>query len=334
MLKNIEDIDNRKTLKVALIQPNIDPFEKWGAGTLSKWESFNRQFEKLLNETKALKKENVNLVVWPETAIPFYLLLPQSEQYYQRLRKDIDSLQIGIFTGIPHAEFVDEQNASVTADRIPNTNIYYETYNSAILIQPKVPIGPIYKKVILVPYAERVPHAELFKFLIEPLKWSVGISSWGKGMDTVVFVFFQKDSMKFSGMICYESVYPHFVREFSKRGAEFLTIITNDSWYGNTSGPYQHSAYASFRAVENRKWIIRCANGGISGFIDPTGRIHQQSTMYQSIVLIDNIIPNNKSTFYIKFGDVFAQFCFGVAGMGLICAGIFWITRKGKKSYG
>ena len=154
--------------------------------------------------------------------------------------------------------------------------MFAESYNSTVLIQSGRTLGPIHKKTILVPFAERIPYAETFRFLIEPLKWNVGISSWGKGEDTIVYSLPLHDGrkIKFSGMICYESAYPNYVREFVKRGAEFLVILTNDSWWGNTSGAYQHASFASLRAVETRRWIVQCANGGISMIVDPAGTTH------------------------------------------------------------
>jgi apolipoprotein N-acyltransferase len=121
-------------------------------------------------------------------------------------------------------------------------------------------------------------------------------------------------------MICYESVYPHYVREFVRNGAEFLVIITNDSWWGNTSGAYQHAAFASFRAIETRRWIVRCANGGISGFVDPTGRMHQATDLYSAVILSGEIEARSDKTVYVRVGDALAQLCAVLAGGTLLIA--------------
>jgi apolipoprotein N-acyltransferase len=136
---------------------------------------------------------------------------------------------------------------------------------------------------------------------------------WGKGADTVLFSTTLRDGSRASlaSMICYESVYPDFVREFVRRGAEFLVILTNDSWWGNTPGAYQHASYASIRAVENRRWIVRVANGGISGFVDPTGAFHQETELYTARTLDGTIQLRSDRTFYSTYGDLFAQMCLG-----------------------
>ena len=232
------------------------------------------QLNYYFNETKQLSKFKPDIIFWPETAIPFHILLPRYALYCSDLLSLADTLKLPIYTGLPTAEYFDSLHAPATAERIGASNIYMESYNSAVLIQPNRIAGQIHKKTILVPFAERIPYAETFRFLIEPLKWNIGISSWGKGEDTVVCLLHLKDGrqVKFSGMICYESVYPNYVREFVKRGAEFLVIITNDSWWGNTSGAYQHASFASLRAVETRRWVVQCANGGISMVVDPQAK--------------------------------------------------------------
>jgi apolipoprotein N-acyltransferase len=110
-------------------------------------------------------------------------------------------------------------------------------------------------------------------------------------------------------MICYESVYPDFVRQFVQRGAQFLVIITNDSWWGNTSGAYQHASYASIRAIENRRWIIRAANGGISGLIDPSGTFRHKTQLYSASTFQGSIELRTELTFYAIHGDIFAVAC-------------------------
>ena len=219
-------------------------------------------------------------------------------------------------------EYFDSLNAPATAQKINGTEIFAESCNSAIFIQPKCVPGPIHKKSILVPFAERIPYAETFRFLIEPLKWNVGISSWGKGEDTLSYTLplNNRGISKFSGMICYESVYPNYVREFVKRGAEFLVVITNDSWWGNTSGAYQHASFASLRAVETRRWVVQCANGGISMIVDPTGTTRLATSLYSKTQFVSDIFLRSEMTFYVKYGDLIAQLCIAASVMILIAA--------------
>ena len=300
-----------QTLNIGIVQPNIDPWEKWSTKGANPWASYDKQLADYMRETKALAQQPTDLIVWPETAVPFRILLPGNMMYWRWLRENLDSTGTPVLTGLPYTVFYDSASAPVTASRDAVRNRYYDDFNSTALLVPGRDTGPVYKKIVLVPFAERIPYAATFKFLIEPLKWNVGIGMWGKGSDTVLFSLpvRNKPEMKFASMICYESVYPNFVREFVVRGAQFLVIITNDSWWGNTPGAYQHASYASIRAIETRRWIVRAANGGISGFVDPGGTYHSETRLYTSATFHGTIEPRSELTFYARHGDVFAGAC-------------------------
>jgi len=298
------------TVNVGVVQPNVDPFDKW--------KNRSEQMPILMTYTEKLAREKTDLVVWPETAIPLFILQPQYSDYLSSFRLILDSLRLSVLTGLPSLVYYDSASTPITAQKSLVSGMHYEEFNSTTTFVPGQNVSPVYRKIVLVPFAERIPYAETFRFLIEPLKWNVGIGMWGIGKDTVVFSVPLRNghSVRFSSVICYESVYPDFVRQFVKRGAQFLVIITNDSWWGNTSGAYQHVSYASLRAVENRRWIVRSANGGISGFIDPTGRIHDETKLYDTATIHGTIESRGDMTFYALHGDVFAVLC--VAGTALL----------------
>ena len=295
-----------REIRVSVVQPNIDPWEKWGKPSGAKWLIYEQQVAILDSLTRARSLDNPDLIVWPETATPFHLLLPAYRPYLERVKRLVAEVGGVLLTGLPHARFFDASNAPVTARRIGETDQYVESYNSATTISPDGTIGPVYGKVVLVPFAERLPHAETLRFLIEPLKWNVGISSWGMGTDTTVFSFRTRsgEEARFSAMVCYESVYPEYVRAFVQRGAEFLVIITNDSWWGNTTGAYQHAAYAAVRAVEFRRWVVQGANGGISLVVDPSGRTVRRSSLFERSSWTETVRPRQEMTFYAQHGDV------------------------------
>lgn len=322
IISRYENEPGGTSLSVGVIQPNFDPWEKWGEGLINRWDAYEQQFRTFQHQTKLLVRQepNLDLIVWPETAIPFQILLPTYSGFLQTMQETVDSVRTPIFTGLAHRMFYDSLHAPITATQSRYGNIYFDDFNSATLFEPNSYIGPIYKKIILVPFAERIPYAETFRFLIEPLKWNVGIGMWGIGKDSIMFSLPSTGSerINFSGIICYESVYPNYVRQFVKKGAQFLIIISNDSWWGNTSGAYQHASYASFRAIENRRWIIRSTNGGISTFVDPLGRLHNETRLYSAANLKGEIQPRNEQTFYTKHGDLFALVC-------LFCSGLFII---------
>ncbi len=293
-----------KLVRIGIIQPNIDPWEKWN--TIQEV----KQIEIQLNMSNEIA-DSSDLIIWPETGIPFYIFLPQYEVYLNELRDSVNRKRFSLLTGFPDIQFfnrIDEKVPKTAKKSKINGNIY-TTYNSSFLITPNSKEIQKYSKIRLVPFSERVPYAEILNFLNFP-EWDVGISGWEIGKDTTVFILPLKnsDTVKFSNLICYESIYPTFVKDFVRKGAEFLTIITNDSWWGDTFGPYQHERYAILRAIENRRWIARCANGGISCFIDPYGKVYNPTSMFEQASIHMGIYTNGKLTFYTEKGDLIPEF--------------------------
>jgi apolipoprotein N-acyltransferase len=285
-------------LRVGIVQPNIDPWAKWeGASTFAGRE---KQVQQFLEMTGRQKESGVQMSVWPETAILFDL--PTMRDECDKVKRVLDSLNTSIVSGYIDYEYYVAGKAPVSSSVIRSTSIHYDSYNSILYLEPKHEHVQSYAKMRLVPFAERIPYAESIPFLIEPLRWGVGISNWGIGKDSTVF----EDSSshtRFLAMVCYESIFPEFVSSFVKRGAEFLVFITNDSWWGNTSGARQHCQFAVLRAVENRRWVVRCANGGISCFIDPYGRVYDKTLMYTEASITRAIEPRTAQTFYTRHGD-------------------------------
>jgi apolipoprotein N-acyltransferase len=298
-----------RRVTVGIVQPNIDPFEKWQTHA-------EKQLAVLQDMTNEFTNREVDLIVWPETALPFFILAPQHHHVFKRIREQIDTLGVSLFTGIPDFVYYPSPETAPKSSRVNKaTGQRYDYFNSSMLLQPHNTEIQKYAKMILVPFSERVPYAGLFTFL-QTLQWDFGLGGWQIGSDTTVFRLQLRNGAQvwFSNLICYESIYPGFVAEFVRRGAQFLTIITNDSWWGDTFGPYQHQQYAVLRAVENRRWIVRCANGGISCLIDPYGKVIQSAPMFVQTNLIGEIKTRGNLTFYSKYGDIFSQLCFLVSG--------------------
>ncbi len=289
-------------VRIAVVQPNIDPFEKWQ-------ESVNSQLEILKTLTVSVRDSNVDLVLWPETAIPFYILNAKYLSYQHALRKFVDTLGLRLLTGAPDITYY------LPGEEVPvgakgAGDLRYDNYNASMLFQFDKTEIQKYAKINLVPFAEHVPYSEYLSFL-NAAQWNFGLGGWSIGKDSTVFQFTTQAGTEacFSNFICYESVFPGFVASFVNKGAQFITIITNDSWWGNTSGAYQHQRYAVLRAVENRRWVIQCANGGISCFVDPMGNVYDETKLYSQSVLVKDIYLNNELTFYAKHGDWFAEIC-------------------------
>jgi apolipoprotein N-acyltransferase len=309
-------------VRVGMIQPNTDPWKKWEINPENELRNY-------LQMTTDLAAEGPQLVIWPETAIPFRILLGKYSASYHRVKQRIDSLGFALLTGYPETFFYQAASAPPGSRPIEGTKMYYDDFNAIMLLQPKVDSIQKYSKMKLVPFAERVPYAERLSFLVDAVKWNVGISGWGIGKDTTVF-FLKKDgtNIRFSGMVCYESIYPDLVSAFVRKGAQFLVIITNDSWWGNTSGVYQHLEYATLRAIENHRAIARCANGGISCFIDRYGRISEARDLYTQAILVGDVQLSDVQTFYSRHGDVFARACAGIGILAVLGAFIGRFRRK------
>ncbi len=290
-----------RTIKVALLQGNVDPFEKWEAGStetnLILYESMTR--------TAALQKPD--LIIWPETALPFYL---RSEaKYLNRVQSLVDSIGTPVLTGSLDYAYANDTD--------------YDYYNTSFLIEPGSHFVEAYHKMRLVPGSERIPYREYFPFnLIKNWLYdlALGVGDYARGEAYTVFSVNSAAPIRFSTPICYESVFPDLDRRFIARGADMLVIITNDAWFGKTSAPHQHAQFAVFRAIENRVPIARCANTGISCFIDAFGRVTQRTALFQQAAITGALSIHRQETLYTRFGDWFARLCLGIAAAGLLLA--------------
>jgi len=181
------------------------------------------------------------------------------------------------------------------AQRVPD-----KYYNSAFLVRPDGTTAGSYRKMHLVPFGEYVPLKELL-FFAGPLVEAVGPFSAGTKPSLLPV-----DGHPVSVAICYEVVYPNLIRQFVAGGSELLSTITNDAWFGRTSAPYQHFEQASMRAIEEGRYLVRSANTGISGIVDPYGRVLERTDIFQQTVLVGAARMLKASTFYARHGDVIA----------------------------
>lgn len=189
---------------------------------------------------------------------------------------------------------------SQTARKTKNGD-YYDSYNTAISIDKKGNLD-FYHKGKLVPGAEIMPYSKIFKFL-DFLAVDLGGISGSLGSDKKPKVFNTSKNSNLAPLICYESVFPGHVAEFCREGAEILLVITNDGWWRDTDGYKQHMYYATLRAIENRREVLRSANTGISCRIDKLGKIHEQSQWWTREVIPVEVNSFHNLTFYSKYGD-------------------------------
>jgi len=285
-------------LKIGLVQGNIDQSIKWD-------KSFQIETLKIYEKLSSkVAEEKPDLIVWPETATPFFF---QDAKEYQPLVLDIPKkTNAFLLFGTPTYKI---QKGKVNH------------YNSAYLVSPSgEPVGK-YDKIHLVPFGEYVPMQDLL-FFIGSL--GEGIGDFKSGKETFNFSLPQG---KFGVLICFEIIFPDLCRRFVKKGANFLVTITNDAWFGRTSAPYQHFSMATFRAVENRVFVARAANTGITGFIDPRGKILKQGGIFKEEAMDGTIRLSSQKTFYTLYGDIFAWVCSAFSAL-LLAYALFQRPKK------
>lgn len=268
-------------VRAAIVQGNIEQDKKW-----------EPYYQKSVIET--YKRLTINacsfqpsIIVWPETSVPFFF---GTDINYTRELVD----------------FQRELNSYLLFGSIlikEKINNKYLLSNSTVLLDKDGKIAYIYDKIHLVPFGEYVP---LQKFLFFINKLVVGIGDYVAGNN---YIKANTPFGDFATLICYEIIFPGLVRKFYSTGGDFIVNITNDAWFGRTNGPYQHFSMAVFRAIENRKPVIRAANTGVSCFIDSNGRILLTSKLFQESVLTMVLKTDRTKTFYSKYGDLFSYVC-------------------------
>jgi apolipoprotein N-acyltransferase len=278
-------------LGVALLQGNIAQNLKWDRASQEAIFSIYRTLTLDVAADPA-----VDLIVWPEAATPFFFVNDGTFQARQ--------LRLAQEAGRPLLF------GSPTYTRDGNQDVMY---NSAFLVGPEATVLGRYDKIHLVPFGEYMPLRRLLFFLD---KLVVGIGDFRSGEAYTVMAMPQG---RFAVLICFEVIFPELVRQFRRHGAQFLVNLTNDAWFGYSPASYQHLAMVVFRAVENRLPIVRAANTGISAVIDPTGRLRQQTDLFVRTWIKDRIIPaSGPTTFYTRWGDLFAYGCVLVTAASLV----------------
>lgn len=306
-----------QAITVGVIQPNIDPWQKWENDSYRQVE-IHQQIQDSL-----LRTQPIDLLIWSETAIPYLGMNVSSEHNFSFLQRSLIPTHTALLTGFSEiVTFPPSPNLPAMAKPLRGTNNYYAANNSAILLLPDTSKHefPIHRKMRLTPFAEYIPFVEEFPFLVKWLEWGVGISNWMKGtVQKPLPLTFTNNNKYGSGearigcTICIESIFPDFVRNYSVQGANMLVVITNDAWYNHTFGPSQHYEIAAMRAIENRRSVARCANTGISGFIRPSGESYSEAPSYKACGLAQTIELLYHKTMYVRLGDWLPELAFGVS---------------------
>ncbi|MEJ7692804.1 apolipoprotein N-acyltransferase [Daejeonella sp.] len=301
---------------VVVVQPNIDPYEKFGSLHTS------AQIDRMIHLSDSLGQSNTEYFIWPETAIS-----QDTEESNIRMEPNFLAIQNflskykngNVLSGIESFTVYDSQKTE-TARYDDQRRVYFDVFNAAVLIENSTRVQ-FYHKSKLVPGVEQTPFSNSMSFL-KPAFAAFGGSAGSYGKQEEPSVFYSQSGIGAAPVICYESIWGEYVSDYVKKDAQFIAIITNDGWWGNTSGKDQHLLYAKLRAIETRRWVARSANTGISAFINQRGDITQQTKWWVPTALKADINLNEEITFYVKHGDYIALA--GSAGSALF--GIFLLT--------
>jgi apolipoprotein N-acyltransferase len=318
------------TATAVLIQPNLDV----GAGNNwqgLEWDRHIAEFARLAGEecksyiagipqTGAPTSEIVcppypthpDLVVWPESPAPF---IEDDVVFKQALQSIAIAARAPLVVGGIGTDFSQQENA-------------WRDYNSAFVVEADGKMIGRYDKIHLVPFGEYIPFQNLLTFAH---KLTGRVSSFTRGSEHRVF---QLDTQsggrhRYGVFICYEAVFADEVRELARNGAEVLVNISDDGWYGDTSAPWQHLNMARMRAVENRRWLLRDTNTGVTAAIDPYGRVSQSIPRHQVDALPAEFAFRDGITFYTAHGDVFAWLCALLSMGSLGLAGAKFMKSSG-----
>jgi apolipoprotein N-acyltransferase len=273
-------------VRVGVVQGNVPQGQKWDPAYR---ESILDRYVAL---TRSVAREGVDLVVWPESSTPFV---------FGRDAMQTEIMRAGLLQARVPVVFGSDEVIGPT-----------EFYNSAFVMDASGEIRGSYRKMQLVPFGEYIPVRTLL-FFAQPLV--EGFSDFSAGQQLTLLPV---GAHRMSVAVCYEAVFPWLARRAVQQGSQLLATITNDAWYGLSAAPYQHFQQARVRAVETGRYLVRAANTGISGVVDPYGRIVVQSPLFETGTWVGEVRWLDGTTPYVRMGDAVAWACMLVMGAVLL----------------
>ncbi|TYP94946.1 apolipoprotein N-acyltransferase [Fodinibius salinus] len=318
------------TQEVVVVQPNFDSYLQYGG-----LDSPQKANQHLLQLSDSVRTSKTDLIVWPENAIQSSIynrrnISKGSNSTKQLLKQKAREWNTTFIAGATYYEYYDSDETPSLPYK--SNRGAYLPFNAALgFHSDTASLGDssidVYRKHNLVPIVERVPFihflnaADVFNWI----SWNQN-QGYGKGHQANQF---SVGNTQTPALICYDSVYPSWVRKYVNDGAGYLTIITNDGWWGNTSGHEQHYAYARLRAIEFGRWVVRSANNGISGIIAPNGSIKKETPYWEQTAFNYQVPVLNTQTLYARFGDwlPILMLIFSALGIG-------WVGYRNSKDNG
>jgi apolipoprotein N-acyltransferase len=309
------EVQKGENLNVLILQPNVDPYHEKFSGMSS-----DDQINRIVTLAELNITDSTDLIIAPETAL---------SNIWEDSLANGDSLLhpvSGFMLKYPNASFIsgaltqrrlaDGETVSETARLSAHENFYYDIYNSALLFDPIEGVK-VSRKSILVNGVERMPFQKYFSFL-EHFSINLGGTSGSLAAAESPKILTGRAGLQIGSIICFESAFGEFTSQMVLQGADLLVVLTNDGWWKESSGVWQHFGYARLRAIECRKWIAHSANTGISGFINTRGEIVKVADMNKVDVVSTKVELNRTATFYVRYGDYCGRICVALSILVLI----------------
>jgi len=314
---------------VVILQPNIDPYSEKFSGM-----SPEAQINKLMNLTNGMISQSTDLIISPETALPALWedsIQPQDKMLCPIFKLIHDYPNVGFISGaLTMKKSGDDELLYSGAHQSEKGNYFFEVFNSALFLRQTSGLQ-ISHKSILVNGVEKMPFAKYFSFLNKYLLHLGGANGRLSAAKEPV-MFLANDSTQIGPVICFESVFGEFSGALSKRGANMLVVLTNDGWWKSSVGGLQHFNYSRLRAIETRRSIARCANTGISGFINQRGDVLEKTNLNTYEALRSPIVLNGKVTFYSENGDYIGRIS-AVLSLLVVAYMLISLWYKGNKYF-
>ena len=323
-------MESPEQLEVLIIQPNIDPYNKFEAMTQDQQNAIlEEKMEQALKDRKGDSTAAPLLVLSPETFTRDIICgdYPRSRTWrrFTSFLKDYPNVSM-LFGASSYEYIMSDERPTATARHITD-GLWVESHNSALMTDGTTRTELFHKNKLVVG-VEHTPYPAVFCRIDDMLGGVMG-RCVGQGDITLLNVRpIEGQAIPIGCAICYESVYGEYYTDYVRNGARAMAIITNDAWWGDTPGYRQHLSYASIRAIETRRAIARCANTGISAIISPSGEILQPTPWWEPAVIKAHVPLREDITFYVSHGDITGRICTFLFMLLLLALVVRFVTKK------
>ncbi len=313
---------------VLIIQPNIDPYAEKFSGM-----SPEEQLDRIVSLVKSNVSDSTDLIIAPETALPVMWedSLTEPNSSLAPIHKIVCEFpNVAFMSGaMTQRRLLKTEIISETARQTADSSYFFDLYNSALFVDQKNKVQ-ISHKSILVNGVEKMPFQKYTSFLEKYLLHLGGASGSLASGEPVLFL--AKGGVKIGPVICFESVFGEYCSRIVNQGANFLVVLTNDGWWKESAGSWQHFGYARIRAIETRRNVIQCANTGISGIINSRGDVVKKTGINEISALNSSVRLNTQISFYTQSGGIVGKICLLFAVLILVFQKVVARLEKGKKN--